>query len=328
MREDKANPKLQAIIGITVAIIGCIGAILAAIIGILPDFLAPEPLYTLVPQVQTPVDYPEESETSVALVNPTSPAPTNTSAPIPTKTFTPSPTPEPIQSTSTPTPMPSTFTPTPMPPTSTPTAEPQTSENHMKSLGEGYSLNGVSLTLEDYRVYSSDIGLWFVVKNESSGSMIIRYQNSHFELYDDTGRQYDHDVSCEYDTKQRQLEIGDAVTLRPANGGCDFDIIGEFDGVISQDASYLIVKVSKFMDLQDMQWRIDLMPPASTAQNPSPGEILLLKEGFSANGVSLTLEDYRVYSSDIGLWFVVKNESSGSMIIRYQNSHFELYDDT
>jgi len=182
----------------------------------------------------------------VPLVPPLTPSPTNASTPIPTVTLTPSPTSRPIQSTS---------TPTPIPPTFTPAAEPQ-NESQLKSIGEGYSLNGVSLTLKDYSIGSSDINLWFVVKNESSGNMTIRYQNSYFELYDDTGRKYDRDVSCEYDTKQQQFEPGDTVTLDDGNG-CYFADIGDFEGVIGQNASYLIVKVSQFMDLQDMQWQID-----------------------------------------------------------------------
>ncbi|MBN2005782.1 MAG: hypothetical protein JXA21_20665 [Anaerolineae bacterium] len=289
-------------------------------------------IYRTINKGQLPVATTQTSSTSEFTATPiTAIPPTETSIP-PTETpIPPTDTPIPPTETSVPptnTPIPPTSTNTPQPPTPTATftPEPEPPDDGMKSIGEGYSANGVSVILKDYSIGSSDINLRFVVKNESTGSMTIRYQNSYFELYDDTGRKYDHDVGCEYDTKQRQFEPGNTVTLYDA-GGCFFEGIDDFEGVIGQDVSYLIVKVSQFMDLQDMQWRIDLMPPTSSAQNPSPGGILSLKEGFSANGVSLILTDYSIGSSDINLKFVVKNESNGRMLIRFQNSYFEVYDD-
>ena len=252
-------------------------------------------------------------------------SPTNASlAPSPTATFRPSP--EPAQSSGTSAPKETQSAPVPTAHPSTPTPKPQGGEADLKSLGEGYSANGISLTLRQYEIGSSNIELEFVVKNESSSQAIIRYQNSYFELHDDTGREYNHAVSCEYDTKQQQFEPGETEELDDGYG-CYFAGIGDFQGVISEGASYLIVKVSEFMDLKDMQWRIDLAPPANSEQSPPPGQMLPVGQGFSANGLTLILSDYSIGDSDIAVKFVVKNESSGSVLVHYRNSCIQMYDD-
>ena len=205
-----------------------------------------------------------------------------------------------------------------------PTQTGATSE--MKSIGEGYSTNELSLILTDYSIGSERIELSFVVRNESNRSMLVRFQRSYFELYDDVGNKYDLVAPEPYSTKQQTFDSGSSVEL--GHGIVNtFDNIGYFKGVISENASYLVVKVSQFMDLSDMQWRIDLASQTTTEQSPVPGTMLLVNQGFSANGLSLTLTDYSIGSERIELSFVVKNESNRSMLVRFQRSYFELYDD-
>jgi hypothetical protein len=264
-------------------------------------------------QASCPASTVEPTSKSIATSTPTTIPEQPTDTPVPVTAM-------PLQATATPTSPPA----TPMPPTATPA---QTgAASGIRSVGEAYSANGLSLTLTDYSIGSSDIDLGFVVKNESNASILVRFQNSYFELYDDTGRQYKHSASCMYDTKQQQFEPGDTVKLRPYSG-CPFYEIGDFDGVIGENASFLVVKVSQFMDLRDMQWRIDLTPQTTSEQSPSPGTILSLGQCFSTNELSLTLTDYSIGSSDIDLEFVVKNESDARTLVRFQNSYFELYDD-
>jgi hypothetical protein len=163
----------------------------------------------------------------------------STAPPIP-----PSDTPVPPTATNTPLPLP-TLTPIPTGP---------------KAIGQEFSDGNVSLTFTDYEIDASRIDIEFVVKNESSSDTLVRYQNSYFTLSDSTGKEYEQITQCALDTKQMLLSTGEAASIKrgASNVSCSFGYIGSFSGIVSENAEFLLVEVSQFMGLENMQWRIDL----------------------------------------------------------------------
>lgn len=148
-----------------------------------------------------------------------------------------------------------TNTPVPLP-TSTPTSM----QTGPRTVGDGFSDGNISLILTDYTIDSNTIDLIFVVKNESNRDILVRYQNSYFTLSDSTGKEYEHITQCEFDTKQELISSGKSVEIERGapNMACRFDYLSYFKGTISESAEFLLVNVSKFMGLENVQWRIDL----------------------------------------------------------------------
>jgi len=159
------------------------------------------------------------------------------------------------KSTSTPVSEKETNTPVPLP-TSTPTSM----QTGPRTVGDGFSDGNISLILTDYTIDSNTIDLIFVVKNESNRDILVRYQNSYFTLSDSTGKEYEHITQCEFDTKQELISSGKSVEIERGapNMACRFDYLSYFKGTISESAEFLLVNVSKFMGLENVQWRIDL----------------------------------------------------------------------
>ena len=75
------------------------------------------------------------------------------------------------------------------------------------------------------------------------------------------------------------------------------------------------------------------LPVFEDVQNPPPGTVLKVNEGFSRNGIIVSLDDYLyVYESYggidiISIQFYVTNLRDSTYILRYQYNIFHLYDD-
>ncbi len=168
-----------------------------------------------------------------------------------------------------------------------------------------------------------------MVKNVSSNDILVRYQNSYFSLSDSTGKKYEYDVKDEFATKQKLFSPNDTVKLNSSYAASQsFTSIGDFKGVIGENAEFLLVEVSHFMGLENMQWRIDLQPQSGLNQSPPSFSILSMGDEFSDGNISLALTDYYIGTNTIDLSFVVKNVSNNDILVRYQNSYFSLSDST
>jgi hypothetical protein len=124
------------------------------------------------------------------------------------------------------------------------------------------------------------------------------------------------------------LSSGDSFTIDGDSYPDDYYEVGNFYGKIPEQASHLIVKVSQFADLRDMQWRIPLNAQLSNPQSPAPGTQQPVLEGFSANGITVLLSGYDI-KSDGTIWleFSIRNEGNNAVLLRYQDKYFEVHDD-
>jgi hypothetical protein len=256
-----------------------------------------------------------------------SPTPTNESA----QTSTLAPTALPIDPTLTPTVEPS--VPPTSEPTSVPTTEPATNPTNVpgdfKGLGESYEAEGLSLALADYNI-KSDGTIWlkFTVANQGSSKVLLRYQNKYFSVGDDTGKTYPQDEDFLLEPKQVELSAGDSFEIEGDSYPDNYYEVGNFYGKIPEQASHLVVQVSQFADLRDMQWIIPLDAQLSSPQSPAPGTQQPVLEGFSANGLIVLLSGYDI-ESDGTIWleFLIRNEGNNAVLLRYQDKYFEVYDD-
>ena len=198
-----------------------------------------------------------------------------------------------------------------------------------KVVGESYEANGISLALVDFTISSDGkIGLKFTVTNQANGVVLVRFKDQHFSVNDDTGKAYPQDEDFLLDVKQVELSPGGSFEISGDGWPNSYKEIGYFYGIVSEQANNLLVKVSQFMDLQDMQWAIPLNAQLSGSQTPVQGTQQAVLDGFSANGITLLLSDYTI-KSDGTIWleFLVGNEGSNSVLLRYQDKYFEVYDD-
>lgn len=171
--------------------------------------------------------------------------PTDTPVPL---TLTPQPTDIPVLPTGTP--APATFTPQPTPVSDT---------GEFKAVGEFYEAKGISLALMEYDI-KSDGSIWlkFIVANQGNQKVLLRYQNSYFSVIDDTEKTYPQDEESLLEIKQAELSPGESFEITSNSYDHLYDRIGYFYDKVPEQANYLIVKVSQFADLRDMQWRIPL----------------------------------------------------------------------
>ena len=314
---------------IIAAIIGGIFTIIAACIGLGVPFVE----WVVKVELPTPTSVPEvvmTDETPVTEVVQW-PEPTRTVEMLSSPTHTPrseldsgiSPTPT-RQPTNTPTPTPTRR------PTNTPTPIPApVGAVGAKTLGEFYEANGIAVALSGYDIKSDGtISLKFTVINRGNQKVLLRYQNSYFSVSDDTGRVYPQDEDFLLDPKQAELAPGESFEIEGDSWPEYYYEIGYFYGIVPEQANYLIVKVSQFADLRDMQWVIPLNALLSSPQSPAPGTQQPPLEGFTANGITVLLADYNI-KSDGTIWlkFIVRNEGNNSVLLRYQNKYFEVYDD-
>jgi hypothetical protein len=214
-------------------------------------------------------------------------------------------------------------------PATKPAPIPTSIPGEFKAVGESYEASGISLALVDYTI-KSDGTIWlkFAVANQGSSKVLLRYQDKYFSVSDDTGRVYPQDEDFLLDLKQVELSPGDSFTIEGDSYPDYYREIGNFYGKIPEQASHLIVKVSQFADLRDMQWLIPLNAQLSSPQLPTPGTQQPVLEGFSANGITILLSDYNINSDGtIGLKFLIRNEGNNAVLLRYQDKYFEVYDD-
>ena len=124
---------------------------------------------------------------------------------------------------------------------------------------EGFSANGITLLLSGYGIdHDGTISLKFLVKNEGNNSVLLRYQNKYFEVYDNLNTKYPQDKDNLLDPKQAELAPGNSFELSSSGYTNEWNKIGYFAGKVPEAASQLIVKVSQFADLRDMQWIIPI----------------------------------------------------------------------
>ena len=194
---------------------------------------------------------------------------------------------------------------------------------------EGFSANGIMVLMPDYSI-SSDGRIWFkfVIRNEGNNAVLLRYQDKYFEVYDDLGNRYEQEQRNLVDAKQVLLSPGDSYEMESDSYPDSYREIGYFYGMVPEQASYLILRISQFVDLRDAQWIIPLNPQLASPQTPAPGTLQPPLEGFSANGIMVLMSDYSI-SSDGRIWlkFVIRNEGSNAVLLRYQDKYFEVYDD-
>ncbi len=236
------------------------------------------------------------------------------------------------------------FSPTPVPdptpihttepfvlPTVEPTSAPSSTRviGEYKALGESYEAGGISLTLTNYNI-KSDGTIWleFAVTNQGNSKILLRYQDNYFSVKDDTGRIYQQDEDFLLDSKQVELSPGNTFKISGHSWPDGYDQVGIFYGKVPEQANNLIVRVSQFADLRDMQWLIPLNAQLSKPQAPAPGTQQPLLEGFIANGIAVLFSDYSIKSDGtIDLEFLVRNEGNNAVLLRYQDKYFEVYDD-
>ncbi len=196
-------------------------------------------------------------------------------------------------------------------------------------MGEFYAANGIQLGLTAYSINpDGTVGLEFSVKNEGNQKTLLRYQNSYFSLSDDTGKAHLQTTDHLLTAKQVEVGPGKSYVIRSNSAPSAHTEIGYFSGKVPEQAGSLIVKVSQFADLRDMQWIIPLNAQLSSAQAPNPGTRQPVMDGFSANGITLLLANYDIRTDGlIGLQFLVRNEGNNAVLLRSQNKYFEVYDD-
>jgi len=254
MGEGKASPKLWAIVLIAIAIIGCIGTILAATIEILGTVLlpTPAPLYTLVPQVNTPVDDPGESATSVALAS-TAP-PTFTPLPSQGQESAQGSTPYPTY-----TPLP-TYTPYPTPATVVATPQPTATDPPPEALevGQTWEYEGAALTLSGADLNGDQITLYLVFTNNTPQTLNFTFTvPDDVTVKDNLGRKYTLsqvwalivDRRPDYSaTWELSLESGERE---------EFGILKWKGPFTDKSVEYLLVTVN-ISRIQEARWRIPI----------------------------------------------------------------------
>jgi predicted Ser/Thr protein kinase len=236
------------------------GALVVGIVLCVAGYLAVRMLLpTPTPSLPTPLAATTISPAAAALATETAAQPTET--PAATKGAAEAPTEASTPASPTDTPSPSvepTVTPTPVP-TFAPQLAPVGAIGEFKSIGEPYSANGITVLLSDYTIKSDGtIQLKFQVRNEGNNVVLLRYQDKYFEVYDDLGNRYDQDEDFLLEPKQVLLAPGKSFEMHGTDWPNNYDEVGYFYGKVPEQASYLIVKVSQFADLQDMQWSISL----------------------------------------------------------------------
>jgi hypothetical protein len=213
-------------------------------------------------------------------------------------------------------------------PTVTPLEPTAAAPGGAKAIGTAYEVEGVSLSLTDYHIESDGrIGLVFTVANQGKSKVLLRYQNTYFSVSDDTGRTYPQTERNLVDPKQAELEAGASYSMTSNDYPDRHDRIGYFTGMVSEGATYLLVKVSQLAGLRDLLWSIPLNAQAASPQTPVAGSVQQLRDEFSASGISVSLSSLDIESSgQIGLKFIVRNEGNSPVLLRYQNKYFEVKD--
>ncbi len=272
---------------------------------------------------------------SVALATSTNavtvaPTDTQTASPTATPTMTPTATRTPTH-TASPT---ATQAPTKTP-TAIPTATPSTNDAVAaavpagKALGEAYEQAGIAVSLSNYSI-GSDGRIWlrFTVSNSGAAKVLLRYQNRYFAVEDDLGKVYSQTERNLLDPKQREIAPGDSYNIEGNDYPDGSGEVGNFYSAIPEQAGYLIVKISEFGPLTDLQWRIPLNSITPGAQAPAAGTQQALLDGFAADGIRVSLVKYDIASNgQIWLRFTVANEGNGPVLLRYQNRYWSLQDD-
>ena len=134
--------------------------------------------------------------------------------------------------------------------------------------GEGYTLNGVTVTiLKPFCFGSDNFGIQALIENNSSAQILVRWKDSYIHARDDKGklfRQIDQNASDWDQLKQFAISGGDKHTIRnycTANMNYDYwvvDIFDRFQGKIDSSAKYLVVAIDQMAGMTNMSWRYDL----------------------------------------------------------------------
>ena len=211
--------------------------------------------------------------------------------------------------------------------------QPQNTTDSPLARGKNYQGNGLSITLTDYKVLEGYWSLKFTVQNESSSDIVVRYRNSSFQVSDDSGKVYAQPSWTYQDVKQRALAPGENIVLAsetsPANHTPNFDTLGRFEGVASEQAQRLYVSLSQFMGLSNLKWEVvELNPSADAPQSPVSDEPLAVGDTYHGSGLRIALTERTIFDKYIALKFLVQNESTANIIVRYRNSSFQVSDDT
>lgn len=197
-----------------------------------------------------------------------------------------------------------------------------------QSLVEGFSADGISIHLTDYEIkYDGRIWLEFLIRNDGNNPVLLRYKNKYYKVFDDLGNEYPQDEDAIIEPKQKLLLPGESYEIRGDGYPDYYAEVGYFYGLIPENANDIIVKISNFSSLSDLQWLIPLNAQVSSPQSPPPGTQQPLVEGFSANGISVNLMDYDI-KSDGRIWLkiLVRNEGNNAVLLRYVNQYFEVFD--
>ncbi|MCB0194690.1 MAG: hypothetical protein KDJ65_22250 [Anaerolineae bacterium] len=218
--------------------------------------------------------------------------------------------------------------------TATPVVElPSPQENNLSqdSLTSCNSDN-VCISLVSYTISEDKILLSLKIINNGTEAKLVRYRNENIQISDDTGRTYELASSANRDVKQYKFEPGESVTLKSNNSAYNqtsrFEVIGDYRGVISEQAQFLYVTISEFTDTE-ITWKIrELNPSIGQSRDPSGNVTVSLGESYRGAGLNITLTDYDIVGNNILLTFEFRNESNDNILVRFRNSHIELSDNT
>ena len=249
-----AEPKPQdskpwAIVMITVAVIGCLGVIGAALIGALPEiiktFSSPQPTSTAV-VIFSPMPTQDSLGAVASTPEPNNPGlessaePTNISLPFPTESPIPNP---------------------------TSTQVPDTSPGSILEVGDEWRQNGVEFRLTRYELYPEDsygdnVGVGFEFWNYTNEDLIVSYTKSDFLATTGTGNPllvkgfYNRSFWCNENTDL--VKAGERYNIEDG-AECGFNTLLYIDVDLSNPSiTEVIVRVIRFSRITDARWRITL----------------------------------------------------------------------
>jgi hypothetical protein len=212
-----------------------------------------------------------------------------------------------------------------------PLKEPEVLTNEaIVNLGDAYSANGLSISLVDYSIGNNSIFLEFNIMNVSTENILVRYRNTSFEVTDNTGRIYEHNTEGE--VKQQLLTPGESIVIESTssrgytNG---FEYLGDFRGVVSEEADSIIVSLRHFMGIENLAWKVmDANPHSDELKRPNSVDPLEVRQAYYGAGISINLNDATMDAqrNRLFLSFTIRNESPSPILLRYHNDQLRVED--
>ncbi|MEM6431102.1 MAG: hypothetical protein AAF708_17830, partial [Deinococcota bacterium] len=160
--------------------------------------------------------------------------------------------------------------------------------------------------------------------------ILVRYRNTSFAVIDDTGRVYEHNAQGQ--VKQQLLRPGASIVIKSTstrNYTDGFEYLGNFRGVVGEDASSIVVSIRHFMGIENLAWKImDVNPYSDEPKSPNSVEPLELRQAYYGAGLSINLDNISTNDrrDKLYLSFTIRNESVSPILVRYRNNHLRIED--